>query len=487
MHQHDLTQLKPSIIWEYFQAICNIPHPSYYEKEMIGYLKQFAEKFKLEYTIDDVGNVLIKKPATIGMEKCKVVALQAHIDMVPQKNKESKHDFKTDPIKAYIDGDWVTAEDTTLGADNGIGVALMLAVLASDNLEHGPIEALFTMDEEVGMTGAFNITSDFLSADILLNLDTEQEGEFFVGCSGGQNTEVFFSFKDDNVPADEIAFQIKISGLQGGHSGVDIHLGRGNAIKITAQLLNELAKTYQFGLSSIDGGSIQHNAIPREANAVITVQKNDQENFLKTFDKISHEIIQAFNKTDPNLESQLEIANMPEKIISKTDQEKLLGAIEACPNGVVAMSTSIPGLVETSTNIAYIKTESQKVTIYSSQRSSIEASKKKIVAEIQKIFSDIGAIVEESVSYPGWAPNMDSEILKLSSEVYESVFSIKPSVTAVHAGLECGILGSKYPKLDMISFGPTIQFPHSPDERVEISSVQKFWDFFVVLLKNISE
>ncbi len=485
MSQQNISQLAPSIVWRYFQEICAIPHPSYYEKEIVQYLKKFAEQMKLECTLDTAGNILIRKPATSGKENFKVVLLQAHMDMVPQKNNDSNHDFEKDPIKVYIDGDFVTADGTTLGADNGLGMAAMLAVLASNNIEHGPIEALFTSDEEVGLTGATRLASDLLSADILFNLDTEHEGELFIGCSGGQNMDIHFPYKSEKLVENQTAFQIKISGLQGGHSGIDIHLGLGNAIKMLAEILREISKATTVHLAKIEGGSIQHNAIPREASAIIAVAKEDQESVELAFAKGSDKIIVAFKKADPKIAIKLESADLPETTMLDSDQVKLIAAINQCPNGVIAMSKKISGLTETSTNIAYITTKLNEITLHTSQRSSIETDKQKIVSEVEKVFSNIGAEVKLSASYPGWQPSLDSEILALSTKLYESMFDKKPIIKAVHGGLECGILGSKYPTLDMISFGPTIQFPHSPDERIEIASVQKFWDFLIELLKNI--
>lgn len=485
MTRQDFSQLEPNIVWKYFLDLCDVPRPSHHEEKIIAYLKQFAKNFKLKYKLDDVGNVLIQKPATKGMENLKKVIFQTHVDMVPQKTKGYEHNFTTDSILPYIDGEWLTAKNTTLGADNGMGIAAVLAVLASDNFPHGHLEALFTVDEEVRMTGVNHLAKGWLSGDILLNLDTEEEGEFYIGCAGGMNTDIEFSFSKELVSGNQVAFFLNVQKLAGGHSGADIHLGRGNAIKILANLLNELSFLFNIRVEKLEGGGIQHNVIPRESLALITLPQSEADNFIVAFTKKANEMIVRYKETDKNLSITAQPTDIPQAVMVKEDQAKILKAICALPNGVVRMSPSIPNLVETSTNIAYMVTEDNKIIIYTSQRSSVESEKKKIAETIHKIFSDINATVKHFADYPGWNPNIHSPILAIAKQVYQSIFHKEPIVKAIHAGLECGLLGSKYPNLDMISFGPTIRCAHSPDEKVEIASVKKFWDFLVALLKQI--
>jgi len=414
------------------------------------------------------------------------VILQGHLDMVPQKNSDKDHDFTKDPIETVIDGEWVRANGTTLGSDNGIGVAAAMAVLASKDLVHGPIEALFTATEETGMDGANGIKPGILKGDILLNMDSEDEGELYVGCAGGEDASIQFKFKEESVPKEFIAFRLNVTGLKGGHSGLDISLGRGNANKIFFRLLKDIYKTCGVRLASIDGGNLR-NAIPREAFGVVTVSYDKTDKLVGQIAGLTSIIKRELAATEPTLKIELSKSEMPASLIDLQTQINLTHAIVACPNGVIRMSDSMSGLVETSTNLAIVKSDNTKKTIDVAclMRSSVDTARAELGSRMDSVFTLAGAQVTLKGGYPGWKPNMESPILKTMQQVYQSKFGRIPEIKAIHAGLECGILGGTYPNWDMISFGPTIRFPHSPDEKVNIESVRKFWDFLVETLKNI--
>ncbi len=480
----ELLKLQPAALWKHFQALCDIPRPSKKEQKAVEFVKKFGEDLGLETIVDEVGNVIIKKPATPGMENKKTVVLQGHLDMVPQKNNDTDHDFEKDPIQAYVDGDIVTAKGTTLGADNGMGVAAAMAVLEAKDLEHGPVEALFTIDEETGMTGAHALKPGLLDAEILINMDSEDEGEIYIGCAGGVDTNVKFYYKEEKVPGDVKPYKLVVKGMKGGHSGMDIILQRGNANKAINRILYKVSQTLDVRLSTIEAGSLR-NAIPREAEAIVVVP-NSQEGEFKTFVEETAEILKAeLSETEPNMAVELQEAEMPSFVIDEKTQGNLIRAVYGCPNGVMRMSDSMEGLVETSTNLAVVKSEDGYIKIETLQRSSVDSAKDDLATMIRSIFELAGAEVVHEGAYPGWKPNMKSPILKTMLDVYKSHFGKEAKIMAIHAGLECGIIGEAYPKLDMISFGPTINYPHSPDEEVNIETVQKFWELLVETLKNV--
>ncbi len=478
----NIATLKPELVWKNFYKLTQIPRPSKKEEKVIEFVKNFGESLGLETIVDHIGNVIIKKPATKGMENRKGIILQGHLDMVPQKNADKNHDFEKDPIEAYIDGEWVTANGTTLGADNGIGVAAAMAVLESDNLEHGPIEALFTIDEETGMTGANELKPGFLDGDILLNLDSEDEGELYIGCAGGINTTAIFDFHYEPAPTGFKAFKISVTGLKGGHSGLDIALKRGNANKIMNRVLINANEHYGMLLHSINGGSLR-NAIPRESFAVTALPAEEVENFKDLVLELE-DYYKQINTDDPGLKIRLEETEMPKEFIDVETLDGLLNAIHFCPNGALKWLKDMPEVVETSSNLAIVKSEGTQIKVLTLQRSSVESSKKEICNQLKENFEKYGAKVEFDGDYPGWEPNTNSDILKVMKEVYNNKFGKIPEVKVIHAGLECGILGATYPNWDMISFGPTIRFPHSPDEKINIKTVEKFWLYLIETLKN---
>jgi len=483
---NNIQNLEPVEIWKHFYALTQIPRPSKKEAEVIAYMKKFGEDLGLETVVDNVGNVIIKKPATPGFEKRKGVVLQGHLDMVPQKNSDKKFDFEKDPIEASIDQDWVTANGTTLGADNGIGVAAAMAVLESKKLKHGPIEALFTIDEETGMTGAFGLKPGLLDADILLNMDSEDEGELYVGCAGGVDVWAGRSYSSEATPDGMTAYRINASGLKGGHSGLDINLGRANANKILFRFLMQAESDFKIRLVEAAGGDLR-NAIPRESHAVITVpenRKSDFESFVKHYETMYRS---EFAETEPDLKFTAEATKLPDSVIEPAQQYRFIRAIFACPNGVQRMSSSMKGLVESSTNLAIVKIIDGNFEAVSLTRSSVDSAKEAIAWKIAAVFQIIDADVRLEGDYPGWKPDMKSPILKTCQEVYNAEFGKIPEIKAIHAGLECGLLGGVYPGLDMISFGPTIRFPHSPDEKVNIGTVKKFWEFLVAILEAVPE
>ena len=471
--------LLPVELWNNFEDLNAVPRPSKKEERVIEFIKNFGLNLGLSTYVDPCGNVIIKKPASKGSENQKTVIIQSHLDMVHQKNADTEFDFLTQGIQSYIDGDWVTAKGTTLGADNGMGVATIMTLLASSTIQHPSIEALFTIDEETGMTGAFELEKGILEGEILLNLDTEDDDEFSIGCAGGIDTNTLKLYKQEKISGG-IGFEIIVKGLKGGHSGMDIHLERGNANKIMNRIL-ALALNYNLQLSQIDGGSLR-NAIPRESVAKIVVDSKD---FLNQLDDLAAEIKSEFFKSEPDLIIEVNNIDSITHGLSKIDSNEVVNAIYSVFNGVFKMSQSIDGLVETSSSLARVILKEGSFITQSLQRSSVESSKVDIAKTIGASFLNIGAEVQHSGSYPGWAPNTDSEILDIMVSLYKNMFGSDPKVQACHAGLECGILNERYPGLDMISFGPTIKNPHSPDEKVHIASVQKFWSLFVEVLKVI--
>ena len=476
--------LKPQGVFHYFAEICKVPRPSKKEEKIIAYLQAFGKKHNLETLTDEVGNVLIKKPATPGMENRKTIVLESHVDMVCEKNNDVQHDFLNDPIETEIDGEWLKAKGTTLGADNGIGVATELAILADDTIAHGPLECLFTIDEETGLTGAFALKEGFMNGDILLNLDSEDEGELFIGCAGGIDTVAQFAYQEVDVPAGYFCCKVQVKGLKGGHSGGDIHLGRGNANKILNRFLSQTLKKYDMYLCEIDGGNLR-NAIAREAHAVIALPEADKHAVRADLNIFAAEVQAEYNVTDPDLQLLMESEAPRAKAIDKDTTKRLLQAIYAVPHGVYAMSQDIPGLVETSTNMASVKMKPGNIIrIETSQRSSTASSKRDMNTMVRTVFEMAGAEVSSGEGYPGWKPNPHSEILEIATASYKRLFGVDAKVKAIHAGLECGLFLDKYPTLDMISFGPTLQGVHSPDERMLIPTVQKFWDHLLDILKN---
>jgi len=479
----EILNLAPAGIWKYFYELTELPRPSGHEEKVRDYLKKFGAEFNLETVEDAIGNIVIRKAATPGMEDRKGIIMQGHIDMVPQANSDSNHDFLTDPIDAYVDGDWVTARGTTLGADNGMGVAAALAVLAADDLVHGPIEGFFTVDEEAGMTGVNNLKDDLLKGDILLNMDSEDEGELYVGCAGGEDANATFSYTEEATPDNFVGYKISIKGLKGGHSGMDIVLGRGNANKIMFRLLKCATFKHGVRLAMIDGGSLR-NAIPREAFAEVAVNKAEAPEFEVMVAEMVADMKAELGNTEPEWTLDLEQIPAPKFLIDEKTAIAVADAVRACPNGVIRMSDSVPGLVETSSNLAIVKSENGEISIQCLMRSSVDSARVSLAGSIESVFRMAGAKASFDGAYPGWKPNMDSAILKEMRVVYNNMYGKIPEIKAIHAGLECGIIGGVYPNLDMISYGPTIRFPHSPDEKVRIDTVKKFWDFTVEVLKN---
>ena len=481
----NIRDLQPRLVWEQFDDITRVPRPSKKEEKIIEFLIEFAKSHSLEWQCDDIGNVVIRKPATAGYENKPTVILQSHMDMVCEKNSDVQFDFDTEPIRTRIDGDWVKAEGTTLGADCGIGMAAAMAMLIDDSVEHGPLEALFTVDEETGLTGAFNLGESMLSGKYLINLDSEDEGEIFIGCAGGVDTVATFDIKREPAPEEYRFYRFDVSNLVGGHSGDDIEKGRANSNKIVARLMYEAQSEYGARLSYIDGGNLR-NAIPREAYAVFGVPAKHREAFEERYARFAADIKTEFSITEPDMHLALNPMPTPESVLSMASQKSLVGALVGLPNGVLAMSMAVKGLVETSTNLASVKLEGvDKIVVTTSQRSSLESAKLYAKQAVESVFLLAGAAVEHSDGYPGWSPDPKSKLLDKTVESYRRLFSTEPRVRAVHAGLECGLFLEKYPHLEMVSFGPTIRGVHSPDERLEISTVDKFWLLLCDVIKNI--
>lgn len=480
-----LDKLQPQPIWNFFEDICQVPRPSKKEGKIRQFLLDFAAKNNLKAKTDEAGNLLICKPATPGRENTPTVVLQSHLDMVCEKNSDKNFDFDTDSIVPVIDGAWVKADGTTLGSDNGIGIAAQMAVLAATDLEHGPIECLFTVDEETGLSGAFALKSNFISGKILINLDSEDEGELFIGCAGGIDTLGELEVEKEKTPGNSFALKIMVRGLWGGHSGDDINKGRGNANKILARFLWTAIRKFGVRLADFNGGNLR-NAIAREASAVVIVPHVQKEQLVAELNMYSADVEFEYERTEPNLVVDHSSTILPEKVLTQASQEKLLNMLYACPHGVLEMSTRMKDMVETSTNMASVKfINNNTVLVTTSQRSEIESRKYFASEMVRSVFELAGAEVKNSDGYPGWTPNPNSHILKIAVDSYERLFGKSPKVRSIHAGLECGLFLEKYPELDMVSFGPTIRNAHSPDERIEIETVSKFWSHLTDVLKNI--
>ncbi|SIN99419.1 aminoacyl-histidine dipeptidase [Salinivibrio sp. ES.052] len=480
----EISQLSPRPVWAFFDQICAIPHPSYHESQLAQFIIDWAKGRGLDVRQDKAGNLFIRKPATPGMENRKGVVLQAHLDMVPQKNENTDHDFTRDPIRPYVDGDWVTADGTTLGADNGMGMASCLAVLDADDIEHGPLEVLLTTNEEAGMDGAFGLEAGWLEGDILLNTDSEQEGEVYMGCAGGVDASMHFPLERQSVANELARFTIGIKGLKGGHSGVDIHTGRANANKLLARLLSHHLGEVDMSLIAIRGGTLR-NAIPREAFADIAVPVSQKEQLAAAIDQFAMLMKDELDRLEGQVTVIMEASDNPIAPLTRAVQSRLLAALNAAPNGVVRMSDDVPGVVETSLNLGVINTEDDKITALFLIRSLIDSGRERVQGMLQSLASLANVSVTFSGAYPGWKPDPDSQIMHIFRDTYEGIYQRKPDIMVIHAGLECGLFKQPYPTMDMISFGPTIKFPHSPDEKVDIKSVGHYWQQMQAILKAI--
>lgn len=477
-----IKQLEPTLLWKNFSALNEVPRPSKKEERVIAFMMEFGQSLGLETLKDGIGNVIIKKPATSGMEGCKTVILQSHLDMVHQKNNDTQFDFSSQGIDMIIDGDWVKAKGTTLGADNGIGVAAIMALLESKDIPHPALEALFTIDEETGMTGAMELDGSLLNGSILLNLDTEDDDELSIGCAGGIDTNTSVKLNTEAIEEGSTGFRLELKGLLGGHSGMDIDKGRGNANKLMNRMLFEVSQNCHFQLISIDGGSLR-NAIPRES--VVTLATSEPEQFVIALSNIAGAIQEEFKTVEPSLELNYNKVDVSGRALTKEDRDKLIWTIYGVHNGVYRMSPDIEGLVEASSSLARVILNDGLFETQSLQRSSVESTKRDVANTVAAPFYSLSADVVQGGDYPGWQPNPDSEILNLMEGLYRDKFNEEPNVKACHAGLECGILLQHLPKVDMISFGPNIRAAHSPDEKVQISSVQKFWDYLLDTLERI--
>lgn len=477
--------LKPELVWKYFAAISAIPRPSKHEEAMTAYVVETAKKLGLKAKTDKFGNVVVKKPASPGRENVRMVCLQGHLDMVAEANKDKVHNFFKDPIELVRKGNVLMANGTTLGADNGIAVATNLAIMEDKSLEHGPLEFLFTVDEETGLTGASNLQPGFLESKTLMNLDSEEEGSIYVGCSGGKDSTATWKVDFEKAPSQTIAAQVRVAGLRGGHSGLEIDKGRGNAVKILNRALIAL-EPFGVRLSHIEGGN-KHNAIPREADAIVYIPKKKWAQAAAAIAQFNTHARAEISTVDPDLKVTMEETKVRKgKVIKKTLQKKLLMTVSALPHGVVKMSADIPGLVETSTNVAVLKTERKSITMVTSQRSSVASEIEEIVHSVSSIFELGGAKVSHGDGYPGWKPNLESNILKIARSTYKSLYGKEAEVKAIHAGLECGIIGEKMQGMDMVSFGPTMEGVHSPDEKIYVDTVDRFWKFLLAILKNVN-
>ncbi|MGF1707627.1 aminoacyl-histidine dipeptidase [Enterovibrio baiacu] len=480
----EISQLSPQPVWQFFDKICSIPHPSKHEEQLAQYIIEWATQEGLAVRRDDVGNVFIKKAATAGMENRKGVVLQAHIDMVPQKNENTDHDFTVDPIRPYIDGEWVTADGTTLGSDNGMGMAACLAVLASKDVEHGPLEVLLTIDEEAGMTGAFGLQEGWLEGEILLNTDSEQEGEVYMGCAGGVDAAITFALERETLSSGYVAKTLQIKGLKGGHSGCDIHTGRANANKLLGRFLAGHAEELGLRVLSVRGGTLR-NAIPREAFADVAIPEENAEKLASLFSHYEQLLNQELSAIETSLSLSIMDADASQQALTSSVQRRIIAAINACPNGVIRMSDDIEGVVETSLNLGVITTEQSTMTALCLIRSLADSGRSYVESMLRSLGELAGADVAFSGAYPGWKPDPDSEIMKVFRSTYEGIYGRVPNIMVIHAGLECGLFKEPYPNMDMISFGPTIKFPHSPDEKVNIETVGLFWEQMVAMLKAI--
>ncbi|MHC2992951.1 aminoacyl-histidine dipeptidase [Pontibacter sp. HJ8] len=480
----EVRALEPRALWNNFADLNAVPRPSKKEERVVQFVKEFGQKLGLETIQDEIGNVIIKKPATPGMEDRKTVLIQSHVDMVHQKNADTNFDFNTQGIDMYVDGDWVKARGTTLGADNGLGVASIMTLLASTDIPHPAIEALFTVDEETGMTGALGLKGGLLKAEIMLNLDTEDDTELTIGCAGGVDINASSTYQPESVSGDVKGYKLSIKGLTGGHSGMDIHLGRGNANKLMNRLLHHATEQFGLRVGTIDGGSLR-NAIPRESFAILAIPAGQEEAFKAFVQEQTQILKQEHATTDPNLVIQLDATEAPNQVLPTEIQGKLLRAIYACPNGIYRMSPDIEHLVQTSNNVARVLVQDGTSTIQCLTRSSVDSEKMDLAAAIKSALELAGATVSFSGMYPGWTPRPGAGIVQLMSDLYKEKYKGEAHVNACHAGLECGIIGANYPEMEMISFGPNIRGAHSPDEKAQISSVQKYWDFLLDTLQRI--
>ncbi len=478
-----IQSLAPQNVWKHFYSLTRIPRPSGYLKPVQEFLMNFGKSLNLDTFMDETGNIIIRKPATPGMENRKGVILQAHMDMVPQKNNDTVHDFEKDPIETYIDGDWVKAKGTTLGADNGMGVAAILAVLEDNTLKHGPLEALITADEETGMFGAFGLKPGTVKGEILLNLDSEDEGELYIGCAGGMDVTATLQYKEIEPDKDDIALKVTLKGLRGGHSGMEINQGRANANKLLVRFVREAIASYEARLASWEGGNMR-NAIPREAYAVLTIPAENEKELLELVEYCEKMFNDEYHVTETPISMKAERVEMPGAILPEEIQDNLVDAIFACQNGVLRDIPTIPGTVETSSNFAIVSIGNGKAEFKILARSSSDSMKEYLTTSLESCFSMAGMKVEMTGGYSGWEPNVDSPILKAMKESYKKQFGVEPAVKVIHAGLECGIIGASIPGLDMISFGPTLRSPHSPDERVLIPTVAKFYEFLIATLEQ---
>ena len=479
-----ICDLQPQLVWKNFNKLCSVPHPSHHLEKITKVIVDFGKEHGLETIVDKAGNIIIRKPATPGRENAIPVVLQAHMDMVPQKNNDKVHNFETDPIEPMVDGEWVRANGTTLGADNGVGVAAGMAILESKDIQHGPLELFVTADEETGMYGAFGMEPGTLKGNILLNLDSEDFGELYVGCAGGVDANISWKYQGVAAIADDIALKVTIKGLKGGHSGLEINCGRANANKLLFRFLKEVISLYEARLAKVEGGNMR-NAIPREAYAVISVPSEEVENIKKLVEEYCDLFNKEYSITENKIEVLCEEIEMPELIIPEEIQDDLVNAITGCPNGVFRMIPAIPDTVETSMNLSIIEANATDISVKCLLRSSVDSKKEELASMVESVFTLAGAKVEFSGSYSGWNPNLDSTILNTMKEVYKQEFGEEAAVKVIHAGLECGILGAIEPKLDMVSFGPTIRHPHSPDEKINIESVGKFWKLLVATLEHL--
>jgi len=480
----DVRSLQPGALWNYFADLNAIARPSKKEERVIEFAKKFGESLGLPTRVDAVGNVIINKPATPGMENRKAIVMQSHLDMVCQKNADTDFDFDTQGIQMLVDGDWVKAKGTTLGADNGIGVASIMAILASDSIPHPAIEALFTIDEETGMTGALELQPNQLHGKILLNLDTEEDTELTIGCAGGIDVTAAANYKTEEIPAQHKSYTLSVKGFKGGHSGMEIHLGRGNANKIMNRVLFNASSKFQIRIATIEGGGLR-NAIPRESFSAVFVPEAQCSAFAAWINEINQVIRNEYASTDPDGGLVLKEGNKADLVMNVDDQKKLLASIYACPNGIYRMSPDIPGLVQSSNNLSKVSVGAGKINIQCLTRSAVDSEKNDLADAISSAFAILNAEVKYAGSYPGWTPRPGSDIVKIMAELHQEMYNEKANVMACHAGLECGIIGRHYPEMDMISFGPNILGAHSPEEKVQISSVNKFWNYLLETLKRI--
>nr|WP_315467946.1 aminoacyl-histidine dipeptidase [uncultured Undibacterium sp.] len=479
-----LNQLFPQPLWQWFEQICAIPHPSKHEAALSAHIQAWAKERGLPVIVDQVGNLIIRKAATAGMEDRKTVVIQAHLDMVPQKNADKVHDFTKDPIEAWVDGEWVKARGTTLGSDNGIGMSSALAILGASDIKHGPLEVLLTVDEEAGMSGAFGLQPNMLKAEILINTDSEQEGEIYMGCAGGVDAKIALPVHWQDANPEHLAYTLNISGLKGGHSGVNIHLGRGNANKLLARFFAGHAKELGIAISQLQGGSLR-NAIPREAQCSFTLPVAQLDLLQQRVAQFQTILQTELAATEPNLRLSISDCTAPEKVLQANSQQQLIQLINACPNGVMRMSDEVTGVVESSLNVGVVSTSADHVSVICMVRSLIDSGRAYIESQLQSLCELAGAHVQFEGCYPGWKPDNNSPVMAIVKDTYESIYQREPEIMVIHAGLECGLFKKPYPHLDMVSIGPTIRFPHGPDEMVNIKTVGQYWTLLLAVLERI--